>query len=75
MVKRGGLKAASFLSNACDILSWVFTTSVLNFTSGKRLPKVQIITIEELLNGKKIEYPTVGTEVTFKKAEGREKRQ
>ena len=51
----------------------VFNTSVLNFTSGKRLLKVQIISIEELLNGKKIEYPTVGAEVNFKKAQGREK--
>jgi hypothetical protein len=40
---------------------------------GKRFPKVQIITIEELLNGKKIEYSTVGTEVTFKKAERKRK--
>jgi len=35
----------------------VFTTSVLNFTSGKRLLKVQIITIEELLNGKRLNTP------------------
>jgi hypothetical protein len=49
-------------------LKRVFITSVLNFTSGKRLLKVQIISIEELLTGKKIEYPTVGAEVNFKKA-------
>lgn len=35
---------------------------------GKLYPKIQILTIEEILNGKKIEYPRVAPEVTFKKA-------
>ena len=30
---------------------------------------MQILTIEEVLNGKQIEYPRVAPEVTFKKAE------
>ena len=36
---------------------------------GKAYPKLQILTIEEVLNGKQIEYPRVAPEVTFKKAE------
>lgn len=35
---------------------------------GKAFPKIQILTIEELLNGRKPEIPYLGT-VTFKKAE------
>ncbi len=31
-------------------------------------PKIQILTIEEILNGKQIEYPRVAPDVTFKKA-------
>ena len=34
----------------------------------KRYPKLQVLTVEELLNGKKVEYPP-STSVTFKKAE------
>jgi len=37
------------------------------FFHGK-FPKVQILTIEEILNGKQIEYPRKDTGVTFKKA-------
>ena len=36
---------------------------------GKRYQKLQIITIEELLNGKQLEYPRMWPEVTFKEAE------
>ncbi len=36
---------------------------------GKLYPKMQILTIEEILNGKQLEYPRVAPEVTFKKAE------
>jgi len=43
------------------------------FFPGKRFPRLQIITIEELLNGKQLEYPRIGPEVTFKKAERKEK--
>jgi len=39
---------------------------------GKKYPKVQILTIDELLNGKKIEYPPK-TNITFKKANKVEK--
>ena len=35
----------------------------------KHYPRVQILTIEEILNGKQLEYPRVAPEVTFKKAE------
>ncbi|MDP2891964.1 MAG: restriction endonuclease, partial [Bacillota bacterium] len=35
----------------------------------KHYPKLQIITIEELFNGKQIEYPRIAPEATFKKAE------
>jgi site-specific DNA-methyltransferase (adenine-specific) len=35
----------------------------------KSYPKIQILTIEEILNGKKIEYPRLAPDVTFKKAE------
>ena len=35
----------------------------------KLYPKIQILTIEEILAGKQIEYPRVAPEVTFKKAE------
>ncbi len=37
--------------------------------SDKRCPRVQILTVEELLQGKQLEYPRVAPEVTFKKAE------
>jgi len=37
--------------------------------SGHRYPKIQILTIKELLEGKKIEYPIeTGIDITFKKA-------
>jgi len=35
---------------------------------GKKYPRLQILTIAELLNGKKIDYPPPETNVTFKKA-------
>ncbi len=37
-------------------------------------PKLQILTIEELLHGKRIEMPPRGADVTFKKAEKKEKK-
>jgi site-specific DNA-methyltransferase (adenine-specific) len=40
---------------------------------GKLYPKIQILTIEEILDGKKLEYPRVAPEVTFKKAERKKK--
>jgi len=40
----------------------------------KRCPRLQILTIEELLNGKQLQYPRVAPEVTFKKAERKRKR-
>jgi len=40
---------------------------------GKRYPRIQILTIKELLNGKQLEYPRVAPEVTFKKAERKSK--
>jgi site-specific DNA-methyltransferase (adenine-specific) len=36
---------------------------------GKKYPKIQILTIEELLKGKEIEYPQSPIDITFKKAE------
>jgi site-specific DNA-methyltransferase (adenine-specific) len=36
---------------------------------GKKYPKIQILTIEELLAGKEIEYPQSSIDITFKKAE------
>jgi site-specific DNA-methyltransferase (adenine-specific) len=36
---------------------------------GKKYPKIQILTIEELLKGKEIEYPQSPINITFKKAE------
>ena len=36
---------------------------------GKHYPRLQILTIEELLNGKQLEYLRVAPEVTFKRAE------
>jgi len=44
------------------------------FFPGKRFQKLQIITIEELLNGKQLEYSRMGPEVTFKKAERKRKK-
>lgn len=35
---------------------------------GKRYPRVQILTIEELLGGKQLEYPRLAIDATFKKA-------
>ena len=35
----------------------------------KHYPRMQILTIEEILNGKQLEYPRVAPEVTFKKAQ------
>jgi len=40
---------------------------------GQRYPKLQILTIEELLNGKQVEYPRVAPDATFKKAKKRSK--
>ncbi len=40
---------------------------------GKLYPKIQILTIEEILNGKQVEYPRVAPEVTFKKAQSKSK--
>ncbi len=40
---------------------------------GKLYPKIQILTVEEVLNGKQLEYPRVAPEVTFKKAERKRK--
>ncbi|MDI6798033.1 MAG: DNA methyltransferase, partial [Desulfatibacillaceae bacterium] len=34
----------------------------------KRYPKLQILTIEDILDGKQIEFPRVAAEITFKKA-------
>lgn len=39
------------------------------YLPGKHYPRLQILTIEELLNGKQLEYPRIAPEVTFKKAE------
>ena len=35
---------------------------------GQRFPRVQILTIEELLNGKGAEYPRYAPEATFRRA-------
>ncbi len=43
------------------------------FFPGKLYPKIQILTIEEILNGKQLEYPRMSPEVTFKKAERKSK--
>lgn len=43
------------------------------FFPNKRYPRIQILTIEELLQGKKLEYPSL-LESTFKKAERKTKR-
>ncbi len=45
------------------------------FFPGRRYPKIQILTIEELLNGKTVDYPRVAPEGTFKKAERKNKEQ
>jgi len=39
----------------------------------KKCPRLQILTIEELLNGKQLQYPRVAPEITFKKAERKRK--
>jgi site-specific DNA-methyltransferase (adenine-specific) len=44
------------------------------YLPGKHYPKVQILTIDELLSGKQLEYPRVAPEITFKKAERKSKR-
>ena len=36
---------------------------------GKKYPRLQILTIEEILKGKQLEHPRVAPEITFKKAE------
>ena len=41
---------------------------------GKHYPRLQILTIKELLNGKQLEYPRMAPEVTFKKAERKTKK-
>lgn len=43
------------------------------FLPGHRYPRIQILTIKELLNGKKLEYPRVAPEATFKRAERKSK--
>ncbi len=48
----------------------VYTPKML---PGKTYPKIQILTIEEILAGKQIDYPRVAPEVTFKKAERKKK--
>jgi len=40
---------------------------------GRHYPKLQILTIEDILNGKQLEYPRLAPEVTFKKAERKSK--
>jgi len=40
---------------------------------GLRYPRLQILTIEDLLNGKRIEYPRLAPEGTFKRAERKRK--
>lgn len=40
---------------------------------GLRYPRLQILTIEEILNGKRLEYPRLAPESTFKKAERKRK--
>jgi len=46
---------------------------VPEFFPNKKIPRVQILTIQELLEGKEVEYPRVAPEVTFKKAERKRK--
>jgi site-specific DNA-methyltransferase (adenine-specific) len=41
---------------------------------GKQYPRIQILTIEELLNGKELQYPRLAPESTFKKAVRKGKR-
>lgn len=38
---------------------------------GKQYPKIQILTIKDLLEGKRIDYParSMGIDITFKRAE------
>lgn len=43
------------------------------FLPGHRYPRIQILTIKELLSGKKLEYPRVAPEATFKRAERKSK--
>lgn len=42
---------------------------------GKKYPKLQILTVEDLLQEKVIEYPRMGPESTFKKAKRQQKKQ
>ena len=39
------------------------------FLPGKKYPKIQILTIKELLEDRKLDYPRIAPEVTFKRAE------
>jgi len=41
---------------------------------GKKYPKLQIITVEDLLQEKVIEYPRMGPDATFKKAKRQKKK-
>lgn len=41
--------------------------------TGRRFPRIQILTIEELLNGRQLEYPRVGVPATYKQAQRRSK--
>lgn len=36
---------------------------------GKHYPKVQILTIKEILDGHQIKYPRVSPDITYKRAE------
>ena len=43
------------------------------FLQGKKYPKIQILTIKELLEGKKLTYPRILSEATFKNAKRKRK--
>jgi len=43
------------------------------YYSGRQFPKLQILTIEELLSGKPVKYPRIAPTATFKTAERKEK--
>lgn len=40
---------------------------------GQRFPRLQILTVEELLNGKELQYPRTGVPATYKQAERQRK--
>jgi site-specific DNA-methyltransferase (adenine-specific) len=40
---------------------------------GRRYPRVQVLTIEEILQGRKVQYPEAALTTTFKRAGWREK--